>query len=205
MIDYYELLEVNQKASPEIIGEVYKILQKRFELNNNLKNQEKVWKIQELKHAFDVLSDPVKRKAYDAEFNKAQREADEFSQKKHRVDIQTEKKPIKIKQNNFNQPLSSVNDKAEMSSSSSLSSRIKWNRWGWAVSILVVVIVLISMVRPDPEKALRGKIAVSLEAEKDRKELDAELHKHDAEKQPVNFTETKGKTEQEAKSDDLKE
>ncbi len=43
------------------------------------------------------------------------------------------------------------------------------------------------MVRPDPEKALRGKMAVSLEAEKDRKELDAELHKNDAEKRPINF------------------
>ncbi|MBK8814664.1 MAG: DnaJ domain-containing protein [Methylococcaceae bacterium] len=204
MIDYYELLEVNQKASPEIIGEVYKILQKRFEFDSNLKNQDKVQKLQALKDAFDVLSDPVKRKAYDTEFNKAQREAYEFSQKNNRVDTQTAKKPLKLKQNNFSQTLSSDNDTAEMSSSSSLLSRIKWNRWGWAVSILVVVIVLISMVRPDPEKALRGKLAVSLEAEKDRKELDAELHKNDAEKQPVNFTETKGKTELEAKSDDLK-
>ena len=198
MIDYYEILEVNQKASPEIIGEVYKILQQRVELSNNLESIEKAQKLQELKIAFDVLSDTKKRKAYDFELYDAKGGFNELLQI-HSVNKQTVGKTLKVKQKNFNLPSSAEKVADEMIDSSLILSRIKWNRWGWAVSILVVVIVLISMVRPDPEKALRGKMAVSLEAEKDRKELDAELHKYYAEKQSVDFTETKGKTESEAK------
>jgi hypothetical protein len=36
------------------------------------------------------------------------------------------------------------------------------------VSILVVVMVLISIVQPDSTKALRGQLAVKLEAERER-------------------------------------
>ena len=65
--NYYEILEVDKKASPEIIEKSYKTLVKKYHPDlqeNNLKNiyEEKIKKINE---AYDILSDSEKRKNYD--------------------------------------------------------------------------------------------------------------------------------------------
>ena len=65
--NYYDILEVNKNASPEIIEKAYKTLVKKYHPDlqeNDLKNkyQEKIKKINE---AYEILSDPEKRKNYD--------------------------------------------------------------------------------------------------------------------------------------------
>lgn len=65
--NYYDILEVNKNASPEIIEKVYKTLVKKYHPDlqeNNLKNnyEEKIKKINE---AYEILSNPEKRKNYD--------------------------------------------------------------------------------------------------------------------------------------------
>lgn len=65
--NYYDILEVNKNASPEIIEKAYKTLVKKYHPDlqeNNLKNkyEEKIKKINE---AYEVLSDSEKRKNYD--------------------------------------------------------------------------------------------------------------------------------------------
>lgn len=65
--NYYEILEINKNASPEIIEKVYKILVKKYHPDlqeNNLKieYEEKIKKINE---AYDILSNPEERKKYD--------------------------------------------------------------------------------------------------------------------------------------------
>ena len=65
--NYYEILEVNKNASPEIIEKAYKILVKKYHPDlqqdeNKNKYEEKIKKINE---AYDILSDPEKRKKYD--------------------------------------------------------------------------------------------------------------------------------------------
>lgn len=66
--NYYDILEVNKNASPEIIEKAYKTLVKKYHPDlqeNNLKNiyEEKIKKINE---AYDILSNPEKRKNYDS-------------------------------------------------------------------------------------------------------------------------------------------
>ena len=65
--NYYEILEVNKNASPEIIEKAYKTLVKKYHPDlqqdeNKNKYEEKIKKINE---AYDILSDPEKRKNYD--------------------------------------------------------------------------------------------------------------------------------------------
>ena len=64
--NYYDILEVNKNASPEIIEKAYKTLVKKYHPDlqeNNLKNnyEEKIKKINE---AYEILSNPEKRKNY---------------------------------------------------------------------------------------------------------------------------------------------
>ena len=65
--NYYEILEVNKNASPEIIEKAYKTLVKKYHPDlqqdeNKNKYEEKIKKINE---AYDILSDSEKRKKYD--------------------------------------------------------------------------------------------------------------------------------------------
>lgn len=65
--NYYDILEVNKNASSEIIEKAYKTLVKKYhpDLQENdlkIKYEEKIKKINE---AYDILSDPEKRKKYD--------------------------------------------------------------------------------------------------------------------------------------------
>lgn len=65
--NYYDILEINKNASPEIIEKAYKILVKKYhpdlqEPNLKIKYEEKTKKINE---AYEILSDPEKRNNYD--------------------------------------------------------------------------------------------------------------------------------------------
>lgn len=64
--NYYEILEISQNASQEIIEKVYKILVKKYhpdlqENNSRIESEEKIKKINE---AYDILSNPEKREKY---------------------------------------------------------------------------------------------------------------------------------------------
>lgn len=78
--NYYEILEVNKNASPEIIEKAYKTLVKKYHPDlqkNNLKNiyEEKIKKINE---AYDILSNPEKRKKYDLNLKNTEISSEEF-------------------------------------------------------------------------------------------------------------------------------
>lgn len=65
--NYYDILEINKNASQEIIDKAYKTLVKKYhpDLQDNnlkLKFEEKIKKINE---AYEILSNPEKRKNYD--------------------------------------------------------------------------------------------------------------------------------------------
>lgn len=67
MKDYYEILEVNKKASKEVIDKAYKVLAKKYhpdlQQEDNKINAQK--RMQEVNEAYEVLSDENKRKEYD--------------------------------------------------------------------------------------------------------------------------------------------
>lgn len=68
MKNYYEILEINEKASQEIIDKVYKVLIKKYhpdlQENNEIKAKYEE-KIKEINEAYEILSNPEKRNEYD--------------------------------------------------------------------------------------------------------------------------------------------
>ncbi len=62
--DYYDVLEVSRNAEPEAIKKAYRRLAKRYHPDVN-KADEATERFREVQEAYDVLSDPKKRKLYD--------------------------------------------------------------------------------------------------------------------------------------------
>ena len=65
--NYYDILQVNKNASPEIIEKAYKTLAKKYhpdlQDNSNKKQAEEILK--EINEAYETLSDPEKKRLYD--------------------------------------------------------------------------------------------------------------------------------------------
>ena len=84
MKDYYELLEVSQNASDEVIARAYKVLAKKYHPDMNPENPtEAEEKFKEVTEAYEILSDPDKKRDYDSklsyEKNKKREEANRTS------------------------------------------------------------------------------------------------------------------------------
>ena len=82
MITLYEILEVSEKASDEIIEKAYKVLAKRYhpdlQTPDNKENAEE--KMKQLNDAYSTLSDKSKREEYDAGLKRI-REQEEIRKK----------------------------------------------------------------------------------------------------------------------------
>ena len=95
MKNYYEILEINEKASQEIIEKVYKVLVKKYhpDLQESAEAKAKCEeKIKEINEAYDVLSNPEKRSEYDAKLEQEKKE------KEFQAQASTNTRP----QNNYN-------------------------------------------------------------------------------------------------------
>ena len=62
---FYDILEVSRTASPEVIRAAYKSLVQRFHPDKNPDNPNAVELLKLINNAYDTLSDPSKRAAYD--------------------------------------------------------------------------------------------------------------------------------------------
>ena len=67
MKNYYELLEVSEKASPEVIKKAYTTLVKKYHPDLQPDGEKKAAeeKIKEINEAYEILSDKVKRENFD--------------------------------------------------------------------------------------------------------------------------------------------
>ena len=73
MKDYYEVLEVHPKASGDIIKKAYQTLARRYHPDlSTLSEAESTRRMSELNEAYQILSDPVKRQAYDSACQQAE-------------------------------------------------------------------------------------------------------------------------------------
>lgn len=71
MLNYYEILEVSEKASKEVIEKAYKALAKKYHPDLNVNNKfEAEEKMKQINEAFNVLIDDNKRANYDSILNK---------------------------------------------------------------------------------------------------------------------------------------
>lgn len=82
MKNYYEILEVNRKASQEIIEKAYKVLAKKYhpDLCQGEKRTYAETKIKEINEAYHVLSDEFLREQYDREIEQQEREGNRSMQ-----------------------------------------------------------------------------------------------------------------------------
>ena len=77
MKNYYEILQVNENASQEIIEKAYKVLAKKNhpDLQNDMKKKElSEDKLKQINEAYDILSDSFLRGQYDAELQRQKEE-----------------------------------------------------------------------------------------------------------------------------------
>ena len=65
MKDYYEILEISESASEEVIHMAYKALVKKYHPDSSDQGKNSESKMQEINEAYAVLSNPEKRKNYD--------------------------------------------------------------------------------------------------------------------------------------------
>jgi len=72
MKNYYEILEVNKKASKEVIEKAYRVLVKKYhpDLYTGEKRNYAEQKIKDINEAYKILSDAFLREQYDTELEK---------------------------------------------------------------------------------------------------------------------------------------
>lgn len=74
---HYDNLKVARNAPPEVIRAAYKTLSQRFHPDRNADNEAATRIFQIISTAYEVLSDPIKRKEHDEWIAKAEAEAAE--------------------------------------------------------------------------------------------------------------------------------
>ena len=74
MENFYEILEVDKKASKEIIEKAYKVLAKKYhpDMNDENNKEEAEEKFKQISQAYEVLSNKEKREEFDSILNKEQ-------------------------------------------------------------------------------------------------------------------------------------
>ena len=78
--NYYEILEINNNASQEIVEKAYKTLAKKYhpDLQEGSKKIEYEEKLKKINEAYEVLSDPEKRANYDTTLPKTSISAEDY-------------------------------------------------------------------------------------------------------------------------------
>ena len=95
MKNYYEILEVDEKASQEVIDKAYRVLAKKYHPDLQEDKNKKIAeeKIKSLNEAYEILSKPEKRKSYDA---------------KRQIEKENEERKKQAQQQNYVNNISSV-------------------------------------------------------------------------------------------------
>lgn len=99
--NYYDILEINKNASPEIIEKAYKTLVKKYhpDLQEESKKQEYEEKLKIINEAYTILSNPEERKDYDLTLKENTISQEEYQ------DLYKENQTLKEKLNHLeNQP-----------------------------------------------------------------------------------------------------
>lgn len=98
--NYYDILEVNQNASPEIIKKAYTTLAKKYhpDLQENELKKDSEEKLKLINEAYEVLSDEEKRKQYDVQLQQKK-----IEDKKRMDDLLNENTHLKNELNHVRQ------------------------------------------------------------------------------------------------------
>lgn len=98
MKNYYEILEVNPKASREVIEKAYRVLVRKYhpDLYSGEKQQYAEKKTKEINEAYRILSDEFLREQYDTELEK-----EEIMYRKSNYQTQKNREETKTNRNNL--------------------------------------------------------------------------------------------------------
>ena len=110
MKDYYEILEVNEKASSEIIEKAYKTLVKKYhpDLYSTVEKKQAEKKLKDINEAYQILSDSFLRSEYDLELQKEKNRNQKQEKKQtdknpqHEEDEQEKERGFRNKRSNSN-------------------------------------------------------------------------------------------------------
>lgn len=126
MKNYYEILEVNRSASPEVISKVYKLLAKKYhpDVQTELPKDEAEEKFKQIAEAYEILSDENKRKEYDAKLEEFERQNNvdlsKFQElQNYCMELENE---INILKSNLNSSGNFVSDEPSYSTNENVSS-----------------------------------------------------------------------------------
>lgn len=107
--NYYDILEINKNASPEIIEKAYKTLIKKYhpDLHENNLKQNYEEKIKKINEAYEILSNPEKKHNYDLNLNKIEISKEEYNNLyNENINLKNE---INYLKNNYNKMQSNYN------------------------------------------------------------------------------------------------
>lgn len=98
----YEILEVSETASKEVIEKAYKVLAKRYhpDLQTPENKQMAEQKMKEINEAYDILSDDTKRKTYDEKLQ-IQRESEKRTNMNAQYDMGTKQRTTDTSYTNY--------------------------------------------------------------------------------------------------------
>lgn len=92
VIDYYEVLQLSPRASAETIERVYRLLAKRYHPDNQQTGDPARFRV--VCEAFEVLSDPVRRAAFDVAHDEAHDEPSKVFDQQSAADSRQEDRRI---------------------------------------------------------------------------------------------------------------
>ena len=169
MKNLYDMLEVSNKASKEVIDRAYKVLAKKYhpDLNSGedkLKTEEKM---KEINYAYSILSNEQKRAEYDAELDEQEKIKEEPPKEEktedNKVNIKQEtesneeltwqqyyealsEKEKKIVRKNIEKNVQNEYRKMYEDYFRSLGYKVK-HKWTWReIKIILIVILVIAMI-----------------------------------------------------------
>ena len=138
MKNYYEIWEVNEKASQEIIDKAYKTLVKKYHpdlyLYSTEQKKQSEKKLQEINEAYHVLSDEFLRSQYDIEIKKERDRANrEYYQNQNTTANNYTRGNINYQynntnQNNFNEEKNTTGQNNSQSNNQNRRSLFSWKR-----------------------------------------------------------------------------
>lgn len=101
MKNYYEILEVNKKASAEVIDKAYKVLVKKYHPDTKSTSRREFYedKIKEINEAYEVLSNRFLKEQYDRELEK---EELKLYEEKYKIKQEEQKEASKNQKKNLN-------------------------------------------------------------------------------------------------------
>ena len=109
--NYYDILQINRNASPEIVEKAYKTLAKKYhpDLQPENKKKEAESILKEINEAYEILSDSERKKAYDLELKKLQELEEQKKFEDYKKTYSSEQSSYNTHQNTSTQNFDSTN------------------------------------------------------------------------------------------------